>query len=464
MEEWNKKDRWLLGFFTLVSGFILFFNLWSRSLENHGYLRYAEIAREMIRTGEWVVPHLNGEVFIDKPPMLFWLIAIPSTIYGSVTPFIARWPSALSAWIGIIILFLWGRKVYGTTKSGLIAGGILLSSYQYFFQSRLAKTDILLCLFILLSLYSFYLKYYESGRRRFLFNGLFFFFMGLGVLTKGPIGLLPLAIVYIFLIKERQWRILIDKELFLGYAILALTVFPWIFLFIQRIGLEQCVLLVKENKILTRQEPIYFYFIVVWGQFAPWSILLPSLSFCLWKERGKIWNSKVTYFIIWFIVLFSLLTLFKFRTSRYLLPALPPLAIMIGGMWRKKFVYFLALFLFTVSAWHVREYHWIKRDNFYSPGMVLVGELKPFLKKSALFGYGLDISTVEEINFYLDPIDPIPVLRSSEELSKQLGKREKGLFLMPAEAFEKTRTQGDAPMVFLQEFTYKKGKLVLVSN
>ena len=142
LKERKQIERLTIGCFVISSGLILFFNLWGRSLENHGYLRYAEVAREMIRSGEWVVPHLNGEVFIDKPPLLFWLIAIPSSIYGSVTPLLAKWPSAFSAWMGVIILFLWGKRIYGTTQSGLIAGGVLLSSYQYFFQARLAKTDV----------------------------------------------------------------------------------------------------------------------------------------------------------------------------------------------------------------------------------------------------------------------------------------------------------------------------------
>ena len=96
MEHLDKvKERWIIGSFVLISGLILFFNLWTRSLENHDYVRHAEVAREMIRSGEWVVPHLNGEVYIDKPPLVFWLIALPSSIYGGVTPFLARLPSVL---------------------------------------------------------------------------------------------------------------------------------------------------------------------------------------------------------------------------------------------------------------------------------------------------------------------------------------------------------------------------------
>jgi 4-amino-4-deoxy-L-arabinose transferase-like glycosyltransferase len=123
MKEWGSKEGWIIGCFIIGSGLILFFNLWGRSLENHGYLQYAEVAREMVRSGDWVVPHANGEVFIDKPPLLFWLIAIPSCLYGSVTPLIARLPSFFAAWIGVFILFLWGKRVYGRITTNFWSSG-----------------------------------------------------------------------------------------------------------------------------------------------------------------------------------------------------------------------------------------------------------------------------------------------------------------------------------------------------
>ena len=339
MKEWKQSEGWVLIWVIIGSGLILFFNLWAKNLEFHGYVRYAEVAREMIRSGDWVVPHLNGDIFIDKPPLLFWLIAIPSYLYGSVTPFIARLPSAFSAWIGVIILFLWGKKIYGSTRSGLVAGGILLSSYQYFFQSRLAKTDMPLCLFVLLSLYFFYLGYRcdGNGRRRYLFNGLSFFFMGLGTLMKGPFGIvIPLFVIFIFLLKDRRWKIFISIEFIIGYVIFALTILPWIFLFVSRVGLEEYIRLIVENKILSNHGPIYFYFIHIWVQFAPWSLFLPFLSIYLWRERRKVWNSEESIFLIWFIGLFVLLTLFKIRASRYLLPALPPFSLDDRGNVEKK--------------------------------------------------------------------------------------------------------------------------------
>ncbi len=140
----------------------------------------------MIRSGEWVVPHYNGEIYIEKPPLLFWLMAIPSWFYGSVTPLIARLPSALSAWAGVLILFLWGRRVYGTVQAGIISGGLCLMSFQYFFEARNPKTDMLFCLMIVLSLYFFYLGYDTNRRKSYLFYGLSFFSHGAGYIDKRP--------------------------------------------------------------------------------------------------------------------------------------------------------------------------------------------------------------------------------------------------------------------------------------
>ena len=453
-------EKWISGIFLLASGLTLFLGLWTRSLENHDYLRYAEVAREMIRSGEWIVPHLNGEIYIDKPPLTLWLIALPSFLYGAVTPFLGRLPSALSAWMGIGVLFLWARRVYESTPAGLIAGGVLLSTYQYFTQARIAKTDMVLCLFILLSLYFFYLSDEGSPQRRFFYVGLSFFFMGLGVLAKGPFGFfLPMVIMVAFFVKDRRFHLLVSREFIIGYLILAMTVLPWVFLFVHRVGLDQSLALVKGSRALSRHAPIYFYFIKIWAEFFPWSLLLPFLAFSLWKERERVWNSRESFFILWFLVIFVLLTLFKFRASRYLLPALPPLALMIGGIWRKRRLTFLIPILFFALIWHAVEAHWVRGDLLRSPGKMLTDELRPFLKEAALFGFRLDVGTVEEINFYFDRV--IPLMKKVENLSIPTG--EKRLILMPKKAYEALRAQGDLSILFVRGFRYKGGELVLVS-
>jgi hypothetical protein len=89
--------------------------------------------------------------------------------------------------------------------------------------------------------------------------------------------------------------------------------------------------------------------------------------------------------------------------------------------------------------------------------------LNPFLKESSLFAYGLEGSTVKELNFYLDPVRPIPRLKRPDELLEQWRKSEKGVFLMPAGELEKIQGLWGAPIIVHHEFSYKKTKLVLVS-
>ncbi len=460
----GKREGWLIAGLVAASGLILFCNLWARSLENHDYLRYAEVAREMIRSGDWIVPRYNGEVYLDKPPLLLWLIAFPSYLYGSVTPFIARFPSALAAWIGVLVLFLGGRRMYGTARAGILSAGILLSCYQYFSQARSAKTDVLLCLLVLLSLYFFYLGY-ETARRRTLLFLCSFFFMGLGVLTKGPFGfLIPFPIVALFLIKEKKTRVLLSGEFLLGYLILLLVALPWPLLFVRRFGLQESIALVRETHPLSRQAPFYFYFLEIWGQFAPWSILLPLLGFYLWKERSQVWQSRESLCLIWFVLLFLLLTAFKVRVSRYLLPALPPLALMLGGRWKKRVSYFVGAFLVMILVWQVREFNWMRKDISHSPGRLLAAELRPAIRESVLHCCQLDISTLEELNFYFDPVSPLPAFKQIENLSGHLAKGGKGWVLMPERTYEALRAEEKQALTLARKIPYKKEKLVLLTG
>jgi len=156
------SKRWAIIAALVGSGLMLFFNLWGRSLENHDYFRYAQVAKEMIFSGDWIIPRYNGEVFIQKPPLLSWLIAISAVTWGGLTPFLARLPGVLAAWGGGIVVYLWGRRIWGDKRCGWIACWVLISSHLYFDMGRIARTDMLFSFMILLSLYFFRLGYEEA--------------------------------------------------------------------------------------------------------------------------------------------------------------------------------------------------------------------------------------------------------------------------------------------------------------
>jgi hypothetical protein len=228
------------------------------------------------------------------------------------------------------------------------------------------------------------------------------------------------------------------------------------------VGLSEAVALVEGSQVLTRHAPFYLYFVQIWIQFSPWSLLIPVLAIFLWKHRDRVWSSRDSFFLIWFVLLFAGLIFVKYRASRYLLPALPPLALMIGGMGKKKVAWFLIPLSLSILAWHGIEIYWAKDNLSNSPGMVLTGELRPLLKGATLYGYRLDASTLEEVNFHLDRVTP--ELRRYETLLRVLDRDEQAVVLMPGKLYEKIRRSGNDSIRFLREFQYKEGKLFLVSR
>ena len=452
----DKRPGWTLVYVVVASGAILFLNLWARSLENHDYLRYAESAREMIRSGDWLIPHLNGKIYIDKPPLTIWLIALPSALYGSVTPFLARLPSTVAAWMGIVVTFLWVRRLYGRTVCGLVAAGVLLSSYEYFIQGRMAKTDIILAVLILLSLFFFHLGYEARGTKKtYLFIGLSWFCTGLGILTKGPLlPLLSFLVIFVFLIKEKDLRLLLSRPFLLGYLILIITALPWFLLFVHRVGWEPSFALVKQTQILRRRAPVYFYFVQIWGQFFPWSLFLPFLFVELWRQRQTLSASKESFFIVWFVTMFIFLTLYKYRASRYLLPALPPLAFLLGGMWRRRLALFLVPFVVAILVWHGVDFYRVRQNLLQSSGLVLVEELKPVIGDAPLSAYHLDVYLLEKINFYFDRV--VPVLKKEDHPTG------KGLVLMPKKTYDDLQKRGNDAISWARELRYEEQSLVLI--
>lgn len=462
------SNRWLFLAFFGGSFFILFFNLWGRTLENHDYLRYAEIAKEMIQSGDWVVPRFNGEIFLHKPPLLFWLIALPSKNYGSVTPFLARLPSALLSWVGGFIVYLWGRKMWEGERYGLVSSGVLISSYLYFWQSRIARTDMVFSVLILLSLYFFYLSYFErklqnlspppfqKGRSQIVFY-LSFVFMGIAGLTKGAMGVVfPFLIISLFLLWEHKWKRLFQKEFILGYLIIFLIWSAWIIPFIQQVGWGTALLTWTETKILTRQAPFYLYLYRIWIDFAPWSIFFPLLFTYLWKKNK---SKDEKFLLLWFFTLFILLMLFPHRASKYLLPAFPALALLMGGFWRgKSSLLFGVILSVALISVHGYEYFLVKKNEAKTTGPILSHELRPYQDRYIL-GYRMDVDTLGKINFYGDKL--IPQVREVKDL-KEKAKGKGEVYIITTETALTDLIKEEFPVTSLQTIDDRKESLVFI--
>jgi 4-amino-4-deoxy-L-arabinose transferase-like glycosyltransferase len=159
------RQRWFLLVLTFFTFFLL---LGSRALNEPDEGRYSEIAREMIETGDWLVPHFWYLPHLDKPPMTYWLVAASMKLFGQ-NEWAVRLPVALAGVSGVWATFLLGCSI-GGRRAGFWSALILQTSLLYFVMSRMLTTDIFLTQFTAWAIYFFWRSWLwakaESGKRK----------------------------------------------------------------------------------------------------------------------------------------------------------------------------------------------------------------------------------------------------------------------------------------------------------
>jgi len=166
--------------------------------------RYALLARNMVETGDWLVPRIGREVHLEKSPLFIWSIAALSLGHREVTELTAVLPAALSGIAGVGATLLLGRRMFDG-RTGLLAALILATTWGYFWHARLALADMMVTFFIVVSLVAFWAGAADGASRR-LPMALFWLCLGLGYSAKGPAGLMPLLPCAVFLVMEHGWR------------------------------------------------------------------------------------------------------------------------------------------------------------------------------------------------------------------------------------------------------------------
>jgi 4-amino-4-deoxy-L-arabinose transferase-like glycosyltransferase len=330
--ERMKHDRSIaivMGFVLFFILFALFFNLSGRTLENEDSMRFAEVAREILETGDWAMMRLGGDIYVDKPPLHFWNIALSYRLFG-VGSFAARFPSAFFAMIGFLGILLFSFSIdRENPKTAIYASLFLISNYAYAYYSRTARLDIEYSVLFSLSLISFY-KGYESGihKHKILFYLLFWIFMGMAFLEKGPVAFIPLLIVFIYHLIQRDRERLGFRILSATSPALALTILPWIIVLIMHKDFYEYIYLLKTSTIITRRAGFFYYIPALLLNFFPGSIFMAiSLPF-LWRWKDVFRGRPVLVFCLtWVAVYFVIIHLTVAKNLRYLMPILLPLSV-----------------------------------------------------------------------------------------------------------------------------------------
>jgi 4-amino-4-deoxy-L-arabinose transferase-like glycosyltransferase len=330
------SDKGNVLFLLLISCIIFLLNLNGWELWNPDEPRYAQVAREMRDTGEWILPHLNSEIYPDKPPLFFWLIAFFSFFTGGVTEVSARLPSALAAVGCIFLTYFIGKRLFDA-RAGFIATLVLLTSVEFFWLGRRANIDMTLTLFILLTLTFFYLGLEEKKRSR-SFYLTPFLFMGLGVLTKGPVGfILPSLIIFSYLAVTRNLKHLKKLEIPWGMLLFAGIVLAWLIPACIRGGEAYTnEILFTQNvdrffDAWNHERPFYYYLYTFPEGFIPWVILLPGAFLWGFSKENQEDRPKFNFPLCWFLTIFIFFSLSTSKRNLYLLPLYPAASILIGN-------------------------------------------------------------------------------------------------------------------------------------
>lgn len=326
------KQHYLFCTLVGISTFLFFFELGSRSFEIKDARRFAEITQEMMQGGNWLVLHLHGGIYMNKPPLLMWLIALFSSTRDQVTPLTARLPSAIAGFSGILVIYYFTQRFFNQ-RAAFIAAIILATSQRYFWYGRSALPDMLFTLFIALALFFFYLGY-KQKKEFYIGMHLAMFF---AIAAKGPLGMIfILGIIAAFLafqgdlkaFKEMKWR---------EGSILIMLMVGLCLLYCLKVGFEPFMATIKRefltrvNKPVNNSEPFYFYFINIWKDFFPWSLFIPFSTIYAYKKWRE-GDDYISFIFCWFVLIFTFLCVVKAKHPRYMLPLYPAVSVLMAAL------------------------------------------------------------------------------------------------------------------------------------
>lgn len=329
---------WVLDMAWLVVGLsVLYFAfLGSRPLFTPDEGRYAEIAREMSLSADWVTPYLNGVKYFEKPILFYWLGATAFKWFG-VNLWSIRSINAVLGIVNCLATYSIARRLF-SRQTGIIAALILSTSLLFFVMSHMISLDLTVTALLSLSLYSSLLgclEQHRGKRRAYVYAAATF--AALAVLTKGLIGIvLPIMIIACWLTILGEWRLL--KRLYLpsSFLIFMLIATPWHVLlqhkhpeFFSFYFIEQHFLRYTDAQV-GHYGPIWFFIPYLLLGFLPWTLLLPG---AIKSSLPPTWHARKQFavplfFLIWVVVIFVFFSLSKSKLIPYILPLFPAISIL----------------------------------------------------------------------------------------------------------------------------------------
>lgn len=322
----------LLALLTLL----WFFSIGHNALVRPDEGRYAEIPREMLVSGNWVTPRLDGLKYFEKPPLQYWATALAYTVFGE-HEWTARLWAALTGYLGILAAAFTGTRLFGK-NAGLMAGLALASSFLYFAIGHIAILDMGVTFFMSLSLFSLLLAQTENDahtQRNWML--VCWLGMALSMLSKGLIGIaIPGAVLIVYSVLARDLAIWKRLHFLPGLALFAIVTLPW-FVLVSRANPEFLwFFFIHEHflRYLTpeagRMHPWYTFIPVVLLGILPWLGTLPDGVRRAWPVTPTQGFSAEKMLMVWVAFIFVFFSVSHSKLVPYILPIFPALALLMG--------------------------------------------------------------------------------------------------------------------------------------
>jgi 4-amino-4-deoxy-L-arabinose transferase-like glycosyltransferase len=302
---------------------------------DEGY--YAQAAKNMAESGDWVTPYANGVRFLEKPPLLYWITAASFKLFG-INEFALRLPTALAVIALVWIIMQMARRAAGE-NSGLIAGLCTACAAGTYLFTRETLHDIWLVLFIALAMYAFQ-KWHQDPLHSLPPALLFYAAIAGAMLCKSLIGVaFPVGIVAAFYILSREWPEWRRMHIVPGSLLFLLLTVPWHWLAAARnegflhfffVGEQFLRFLSKREPPILWSVPLLTFWALVFVWIFPWTAFLPAGFIECRKPAGNPQRTLQKIAVAWAVVILGFFS-FTDRLEHYAFPALPALPLMIAG-------------------------------------------------------------------------------------------------------------------------------------
>ncbi|MFE8070251.1 lipid IV(A) 4-amino-4-deoxy-L-arabinosyltransferase [Marinobacteraceae bacterium S3BR75-40.1] len=327
----NMKSWLLAPFYALL--YLIPLNL--RPLWIPDESRYAEISREMLANGDWIVPRLLGLRYFEKPVAGYWLNNLGQWLFGD-SNFGVRFASAACTGLSVLLVYGFTLYLWQQRQKALAAALVYLTSLLVYVIGTYATLDAMVTLWLNAAMVSFYLTVTAvSARQRLVGYALLGLACGLGFLTKGFLALaVPVIAVVPFMIQQKRFLELLRFGL-VPILVAAAVSLPWSLAIHAResdywhyfFWIEHVQRFASDNA--QHERPFWFYLPVLLLGLMPWTALAPAALKRLWQDTDS--RRPTLYLLAWTVFPLLFFSIAKGKLPTYILPIFAPLAVLIGS-------------------------------------------------------------------------------------------------------------------------------------